>query len=161
LSLSHLWHNFTISSVSLALYFRIKILSCHMITTLWALIQLFDLGNSISHNEAMSFFLAICRCSLTVPDMWLNITISSMSLALYFQIEIFSCYMIACFISFDLKLWSQKSDIIWLSNQVFLEEVTLLYPFLNSDTTLPFSPCLSPCIFESRLFHVIWSRLTL
>ena len=75
-----------------------------------ASIRMFEHENPISHEPPMNILIVSCACKC-LPQLWHNIGIFFISRHLSFKILIFKFHMIACSISFDSHVWTQKSDI--------------------------------------------------
>ena len=57
------------------------------------------------------YFDLLARCCVCLPVLWHNFDIFFITLPLSFGILIFQLHIIACFISFDTHVWTQKCDI--------------------------------------------------
>ena len=104
--------------MSLALSFKIQILACYIIAYFVSFDSPFWSLKSDIIRGSYELSDVSGRSCMSLAFLWLNFTFSIMSLALSFKIPILLGHIIMYFVTFDLPIWTLKSDITRGSNEL-------------------------------------------
>ena len=109
--LPQLWHNFGIFFITQTLVFKISFFQFNMIACSISFDSHVWTQKSDITRATYEHFELLMRSTKCLHELWHNFGIFFITQPLGFKISFFHFHIIACSISFDSHVWTQKSDI--------------------------------------------------